>query len=246
MLYELHYSPDMEISLPKGNIKVGKGIYLFNLLPGDEPLSTTTHGTLTNVRGTCEGCCDGCKPYCYAISDAKRYHNTCVPSLGKNTLIVRNNLDGAFEQIKAGLIKHKAKILRYHSSGEIISYEYLEHMAKLAEELPNVRFYFYTKRFAFVDRYLKEHGSFPQNLVPNISEWNGNTKGYNFKSLNKFVYDDHTDASLRAVRHCPAVDKNGHETGVTCTQCGLCWRRTDGHTIAVYDHSGKKIKKGGN
>ena len=240
MLYEMNYNSAMKISLVKGNSKLGKGVYAFNLLPGDEPLSTKDKGQLTNVSGTCHGCCDTCKNFCYAISDARRYHNTCIPSLAKNTLMVRNNVHGVFEQLREELIKKKAKVLRYHSSGEIVSYDYLLRMVKLARELPDVKFYFYTKRFGFVDKYLKRFGKFPNNLVCNISEWKGNTDGYNLDGLNRFVYDDGSDPALKYVVHCPAVDKYGHKTGITCDTCGRCFRGNDGHITAVYDHSGKK------
>ena len=243
--YDLHYTPGMRIKLSKGNRKIGK-IYNFNLLPGNKPISTKDKGPLTNVVGTCTGCCDGCERYCYAVRSAQCHHNVNIPAWGNNTLIVRNDLSGAFAQIKEELTKHDVKLLRYHSSGEIESYSYLEHMVSLANDLPNVHFYFYTKRFSFIEKYLKENGKFPENLVVNISEWNGNTAGYDLHCLNRFVYDDHTDPALEKVPHCPAIAKDGSETGVTCDKCGICWRKNNGHVVAVYDHSGKKIKKGGN
>lgn len=236
MLYEINYDPTMKISLVKGNSKLGKGVYAFNLLPGDEPISTKDKGQLTNVSGTCGGCCDGCKNYCYAISDARRYHNTCIPSLAKNTLIVRHDMDGGFNQIKDEIVNKKAKVLRWHSSGEIETYDYLLHMVKLAVELSDVKFYFYTKRFEFVEKYLNECGELPENLICNISEWKGNTKGFNLDGLNKFVYDDGTDPLLHSIPHCPAVDKNGHKTGISCDQCKRCFSRNDGHVTAVYSH----------
>ena len=236
MLYQMNYEPEMKISVVKGNSKLGKGVYAFNLLPGDEPISTKDKGWLTNVRGTCGGCCEGCASKCYAIGDARRYHNTCIPSLAKNTLIMRHDMDGCFKQLKENLVKKKAKVLRYQSSGEIETYEYLLHMVKLAIEMPEVRFYFYTKRFEFMERYLKECGELPENLVCNISEWKGNTEGYNLEGLNRFIYDDGTDESLKNVPHCPSVDKNGHKTKVTCDKCQLCFRANEGHVIAVYSH----------
>lgn len=236
MLYEITYNPTMKISLAKGNSKLGKGIYAFNLLPGQQYLSTKDKGQLTNVAGTCGGCCDGCEKFCYAINDARRYHNTCIPSLGKNTVIMRHDLNDMFVQLKNECIKQKAKVLRYHSSGEIESYDYLLHMVLLATELPTVKFYFYTKRFGFVERYLDEHGSFPENLVCNISEWKGNTAGYRLNGMNVFTYDDGTDPNLASLVHCPAVDKNGRKTGVNCDQCKRCFSRNDGHITAVYSH----------
>jgi len=236
MLYEINYDSTMKISLVKGNSKLGKGVYAFNLLPGDEPLSTKDKGQLTNVRGTCGGCCDGCEKACYAVNDARRYHNTCIPSLGKNTVIMRHSLDDGFSQIKDELISKKVQVLRWHSSGEIFSYDYLLHMVRLAVELPSIMFYFYTKRFAFIERYLNEYERFPDNLICNISEWNGNTKGYDFAGLNKFIYDDGTDASLNSVVHCPAVNKNGQKTGVTCDRCRRCYSKNCGSITAVYSH----------
>lgn len=236
MLYQMNYEPEMEISLSKGNRKLGKKVFAFNLLPGDKPISTKDKGQLTNVSGTCGGCCEACEGNCYAVRDARYHHNSCIPALAKNTLIMRHNMEGTFAQLRDRLKSEKAKILRYHSSGEIETYDYLLHMVKLAIEMPEVRFYFYTKRFDFMDRYLKECGELPDNLICNISEWNGNTEGYNLDGLNRFVYDDGTDESLKNVAHCPAVNKKGRKTGVTCDQCGLCYSGNNGHVVAVYEH----------
>lgn len=236
MLYEINYTKEMKIALAKGNTKLGKGVFAFNLLPGDEPISTKDKGVLTNVNGTCHGCCDGCEKYCYAVRDTRRYHNTCIPSLARNTLLMRNDMEGMFTQLGEQLVKRKAKVLRVHSSGEFETYEYLEKMAKLAAKLPNVKMYFYTKRFDFLERYLREHGMFPDNLVANVSEWHGNTKGYKLDGLNVFAYDDGADPEVSKMVHCPAVDKNGKSTGVTCTQCGRCYSGNKGIKTAVYAH----------
>ena len=236
VLYNINYDESMTISLAKGNSKLGKGVFAFNLMPGSKPLSTKDKGQLTNVVGTCGGCCDGCENFCYAVKDTRRYHNTVIPSVGKNTVIMRHDMDKGFKQIKEALIKNKAKVLRWQSSGEIMNYNYLLHMVKLAIELPDVQFYFYTKRFKFMEQYLKECGELPKNLVCNISEWKGNTEGYQLDGLNKFVYDDGTDTTLENLVHCPAVSKNGRKTGVTCDECGRCFSGNKGLITAVYEH----------
>jgi hypothetical protein len=236
VMYNINYNDSMTISLAKGNSKLGKKVFAFNLMPGNKPLCTKDKGQLTNVWGTCGGCCDGCENHCYAVNDARRYHNTVIPSVGKNTVIMRHDMDKGFKQIKEQLLKNKAGVLRWHSSGEIMNYNYLLHMIKLAVELPDVKFYFYTKRFAFIEQYVQDHGAFPENLVCNISEWNGNTKGYKLDGLNKFVYDDGSDPEVSKMVHCPAVDKKGHKTGVTCGECGRCFSGNKGIVTAVYDH----------
>lgn len=236
VLYPMSYHKGMKISFVNGNNKVGKGVWCFNTLPGDKPLAVSTKGQLTNIHGTCNGCCSGCINDCYAIRDAKRHHNSVIPALGKNTLLIRHDMENAFGQIKESIIKNKTKVLRWHSSGEIENYNYLLHMVKLAVELPNVQFYCYTKRFDLIDRYLKEFKKFPKNFVVNISVWHDNDKGYDFGKCNKFVYDDHTDPKVMKMRHCPAVDKNGKSTGITCSECGWCFRGNYGRITAVYQH----------
>ena len=234
--YPMTYHESMEISLVNGNRKVGKGIWCFNTLPGDKPLCNSTRGQLTEINGTCGGCCTGCANDCYAIRDAKYHHNSVIPALSKNTLIMRNDIDGLFVQIKEGLIKKKAKVLRWHSAGEIESFNYLLHMVKLAVELPNVQFYCYTKRFDYITQYLQEYKKFPKNFVVNISVWKGNDEGYDFGKLNKFVYDDGTDPKVSKMVHCPAVDKKGHSTGVKCADCGWCFKGNLRRRTAVYAH----------
>jgi len=236
VMYNINYNEEMVVSLVKGNSKLGKKVFAFNLMPGDKPISTKDKGELTNVWGTCVGCCDGCQNHCYAVRDTRRHHNKVIPSVGKNTVIMRHDMDKGFKQIKEALIKNKAKVLRLHSSGEIMNYDYLLHMVKLAVEMPDVLFYFYTKRFAFMEQYLKECGALPENLVCNISEWKGNTEGYQLDGLNKFVYDDGTDPKVAKLAHCPAVDKKGKKTGVTCSQCQRCFSGNKGIVTAVYDH----------
>lgn len=236
VLYNINYDESMVVSLVKGNSKLGKKVFAFNLMPGNRPISTKDKGELTNVWGTCGGVCNGCEGFCYAVRDTRQHHNSVIPSVGKNTVIMRHDMDKGFKQIKEALIKNKAKVLRLHSSGEIMNYDYLLHMVKLAVEMPDVLFYFYTKRFSFMEQYIKECGALPENLVCNISEWKGNTEGYQLDGLNKFVYDDGTDPTLEKLVHCPAVDKNGKKTGVTCSQCQRCFSGNKGIVTAVYDH----------
>lgn len=242
--YVIEYQPNAKISMSKGNIKLGKNIYTFNTLPGEHPLTLKDGTILTNVLGTCQGCCEGCETGgCYAIRDAKLYSNSVIPAQGKNTVIMRNSYDDGFAQIKEHLIATKAKVMRWHSSGEIIDYNYLLRMVKLAKELPDVKFYFYTKRFNEISRYVEEYGQFPENLICNLSAWRDNLKPYtNLQHLNQFIWDDGSDPSLAGLPHCPAVSKpttpggKGRETGKTCSECGICYSKNNGHKICVYNH----------
>ncbi len=242
-LYYMEYTPDMKISMSKGNEKIGKSIWNISTLPGDKQLVVTKDnlGVLTNVVGTCGGCCDGCKDCCYAVHDAKRHHNVVIKAWGRNTLIMRHNINEYFSQIQERIIKDKIKLLRFHVGGEIPSKNYLEHMARLAINNPETIMYFYTKRFKWVEEYLADHGQFPDNLYCNISRWHGNTDGHNFGNCNIFAYDDGGDEGIKTgYIRCPAVkkeagEKKGHRTKITCSQCGLCFSKHGLH-IKVYNH----------
>lgn len=242
--YIINYNNGDQIKLQKGNTKLGKKVFTFNTLPGEHPLTLKDGTVLTNVLGTCNGCCEGCETGgCYAIRDAKLHSNSVIPSQGKNTVIMRHSYDDGFAQIKEQLIANKAETLRFHSSGEIIDYDYLLKMVELAKEMPHVKFYFYTKRFPEMSRYIKENGTLPENLVCNLSVWRDNLKDYpELSGLNQFIWDDGSDTSLAKMHHCPAVSApttaggKGHETGITCSQCGRCYSKNDGHKMCVYNH----------
>lgn len=259
-MYDVTWTPDMKITISSGDEKTGR-IPTVNLLSGSLPLFVLSQGRfLTNVAGTCIGCDGDCRDFCYAINNEKRHHNSVMKSHITNTLVMRNDLNGYFEQIKEYCLKNKkkAKYFRYHSFGEIETYSYLLGMVEVAKACPDTIFYFYTKRFAFVERYLNEYGAFPTNLVCNLSEWEDNMADFNLKGrgVNVFAYDNGTNLAFENVIHCPAVNSHGKTLkSVHCDKCGICMK-TNNHYICVYDHSGsldpistreaiKKSMKGG-
>jgi hypothetical protein len=233
-LYKITLPDDADINVSVGNIKVGK-IHNINLLPGEHLLHTKTRGLLTDVPGTCNGCCEGCESGgCYAIRDAKLHHNVTIPAWVTNTLLMRKDLNAFFDKIDEYINLNKVKYWRWHAAGEVPSYEYLVKMNDVAKKHPEVKFYFYTKRFDWVVKFEQEH-CFADNLTCNISVWHDNAKDYKFNNVNYFVYDDHTEEHVKKMSRCPAVDKDGHETGVTCDKCQRCIRKHGGMT-AVYAH----------
>ena len=129
--------------------------------------------------------------------------------------------------------------IRFHSSGEIPNYNYLERLIKFAAGHPAIRIYTYTKRYSFLEKYVASHGdsiekAIPGNLVINVSIWHNNYNNpYNFPT---FEYDDGSDPELASVAHCPAVDKDGNKTGITCANCKHCIYAMPGQRKAVYAH----------
>jgi hypothetical protein len=232
--YYLSIDDGTRVTIVNGNAKLGRGIYAVNLLPGDTPLTLKDGTQLTNVSGSCAGCCSGCKFDCYAVNDAKRYHNTVIKSQGNNTLLARFDRPRFFADVQRFIDYNMVAAIRIHSSGEFLNYDYFLGWIEIAKNNPGVKFYCYSKRFNFIERYLKTGATFPENFVVNVSIWK---KNYNNPySLPEFIYDDGSEPELKNVPHCPAVDKNGHKTGMTCAACKLCINAKPGQRIAVYAH----------
>lgn len=231
--FETYLTGDTHVHIQDGNRKLGKGIYTINLLAGDEPLTTKDGRQLTNISGTCGGCCSSCKHDCYAIR-TQLFRNNNIPVWNDNTILATQEIDTFFKEIQQFINRSMVAAIRFHSFGEIPSYKYLIKMVELAENNPTISFYTYTKRFSWIERYLEEHKDFPNNLVVNMSIWHKNYD--NPYGLPEFIYDDGTEEDVAKLPHCPAVDKNGHETGVTCAKCKRCLRAKKGNKMAVYAH----------
>ena len=245
--YPIYDNGKLHISISQGNSKMGN-IPQFNILPGDEPLTGKNGLPLTNIKGTCGEFCKDCKATCYAIKCAFRYHNTIIPAWGTNTVILRYDPDKVKNEITEFCNKSIVKYFRFHTSGELESLEHLDLYCDICRMNPEVTFYIYTKRFDLLVEWFVERGEKkPDNFVINLSEWHGNIQRFLSEhskqeyadfidSLNIFAFDDKTEASGYASKlvHCPATDKTGHETGITCAQCRRCMK--SGHKTAVYAH----------
>lgn len=233
-LYNIYFDENTHIHISNGNKKVGKGVYNISLLPGDKPLTKKDGTVLTNISGTCGGCCKNCKQNCYAIRHTTYHHNSCIPAYADNTLLARFDIDTYFKEIQQFINRNIVAVIRFHVAGEIPSYEYLIKMYELAKNNSDVKFYVYTKRYKWVEELIKNYGSLPNNFVILVSIWHNNYK--NPLQLPEFIYDDGTEDAMKKVFHCPAVDKNGRETGMTCAACKKCIMAKNGDKIAVYSH----------
>lgn len=214
-----------------GNGKLGKGIWNISLLPGSDPIKGKDGQPLTNIGGTCKGCCKDCEKDCYAIKYTKRYHNTCIPAYEDNTILAVHFPDTFFSEINEAINRSVVSVVRFHVAGEIPNAKYFKGLIKLCNDNPRVQFYLYTKRYKVIEKY---YDLIPTNLTVNLSIWHKNYA--NPHNLPTFEYDDGVDPSLKDVFHCPATDKRGHETGITCASCKRCIYAKPGTRTAVYAH----------
>lgn len=208
----------LHISL-KGNTKLGSGIASFSTLPGNAEhlMENNKLGLLTDIPGTCSHTCQGCWNDCYARKGGIRYHNSCIPSWGENTILLRDGrlweeLDTyltlknakAIKALREGKTLKEAaelavvKSFRINVSGEVETAQQFDHWVELAIQFPMISFGLYTKNFEALGEYLdylEANGlDLPDNFAINISQWNHCADEFIKKyadawKLNVFEYD---------------------------------------------------------
>ena len=115
------------ITIGKGNKKLSDSIGIFNL----------------PAIKTCPNC-SSCAKTCYAYRDETgRYAHVIGPCREKN--LQASKLDSFVEDMVETIIKSKVKVFRIHESGDFYSQEYADKWSQIAEKLPAVQFYCYTK-----------------------------------------------------------------------------------------------------
>lgn len=229
--YEAYLTGDTHVHVSTRNSKIGNGIYNVSLLPGCRLLRKKDGTLLSNIPGTCGGCCENCEDCCYALRYTIYHHNTCILAYQDNTLLALYDPDRYWGELQSYIDNGVVAIFRFHVAGEIPNEDYLVRLIKFSIKNPDVKFYIYTKRFAWVEKHSDE---VPFNLHILVSIWHKNYD--NPKGFAEFIYDDGTDPEVAALPHCPAVDKNGNETGITCARCKHCPNAKRGDRIAVYAH----------
>lgn len=226
------------IIIGRGNSKLGKDVWHFDMLSGDGIHTLKNGVVLTNVKGTCSGCCSGCKGCCYAIRDEKQYVNALKIRVA-NTHIMYTDMARGFAEIHDFIMKRennkrikvKVRKFRIHESGEFFSLEYMRAWFDFAEAHPFVQFYCYTKRFDWLETVYKERGfRLHENLSVNVSIWHNNySNPYHFS---EYIYDDSNltgDEPIKAY-HC---DCSG---GTTCGSCNRCVFAKQGCKTACLSH----------
>lgn len=228
--YNAYLDGDTHIHMSTKNAKLGTGVHNISLLPGARRLRKKDGTLLSNIPGTCSGCCENCEGDCYAIKYTIRRHNTCIPAYQDNTLLAIHDPNKYWSEIQSYVDNGIVGLMRFHVAGEIPNEDYLERLAWFAAR-NDFKQYLYTKRYEWLEKFADR---IPNNLVPLVSIWHKNYD--NPKGFAEFIYDDGTDPDVAKLPHCPAVDKNGNETGITCARCKRCPNAKRGDRIAVYAH----------
>lgn len=173
-----------------GNKKLPKSTAIFNL----------------PAVKTCPGRTSLCSVKCYALKAERLYLNV-FPARKAN---LKASQDTSFVQLMIDKIKQsKRKVFRIHEAGDFYNQDYLNKWFIIAEELPEVKFYAYTKSFHlnFKDK--------PDNFVL-IASFDNTTTGNSIRQYedNKQYFDN----------TFTIVDRHAKASCIQdCTKCNACW-----------------------
>ena len=203
----LGWIPEM---LKIGNIKTGKAVYTFSLLPGTSAIEIDYNGVHIEITGTCVCDCVGC----YAKTGFYRMNNVIV-SMAVNTWLVNNDLDFVKRAIMAQLEYIGRGEIRISAAGDFNTKNpeaYANMWREIAQRFNSFRFWTYTKvkRFETLFDDLK-NANIVKSVIPGI--------GFNFGHCDYIINAYYTLKELgKSVYICRCgIDKNQH-----CERCGVC------------------------
>lgn len=176
--------------------------------------------TLPATKEVCGRICPGC----YAAKSQVRFPKTVLPS--RERMFEATKRDSFVDTIVNELSKTRrsAKVVRIHESGEFYSQEYLNKWANIADKLPNITFYAFTKRlkdFDFTELMSKK------NVVIIDSMKHGKINYGDSKYLQQHPTN----------KICPATVKSTKDStvcGVTCNYCMTKQAQNEGILFAKH------------
>jgi len=196
--------------LKQGNVKLGKTVYTFSLLPGKAEYSAVISGEYIVAVGTCCCVCDGC----YAMTGHYR-QASARRSMIINTTLVNLYLDFVRRAITAQLEWIGKGECRIHAAGDFNTKnpeEYAAMWHDIVTRFPNIRFWTYTKvkRFETLFDDVK-NANVVKSIVPGMGKNYGHcdyimTLYYGLREMGKKVY----------------ICKCGIDKGQYCENCNVC------------------------
>ena len=168
------------------------------------------------------GCYDVRHVCCYKESQAQRANNSAI--LKQDPVRYFREVDAASKFLR---------YLRFHVGGDIACPAYLTGMVDVAIKNPHCHFLAFTKMYDIVNKYLDDHGSFPDNLHIILSGWRGDT------DVNRHHLPVSSPVWKDGSKSCMVTDKVFMCPG-NCTECARadegCWAAKSGDTILFEAH----------
>ena len=148
---------------------------------------------------------------CYALKSNYQY-----PSVSKahaKRVDGLNSISWADSMIKL-IGSSKTEYFRWHDSGDLQSFGHLLDIVRIADQLPDVKFWIPTREKQLINRYLDCFGSFPDNLCVRLSAA--------MVDGPEPVGFENTSTVVSAGATCPAANQ-----GNKCLDCRKCWNKSE-------------------
>jgi hypothetical protein len=163
---------------------------------------------LAKIKGSV---CNGCYALKanYAYESVKKAHANRVEAL--------QNPQWADAMIKLIGSQSKEKYFRFHDSGDLQNLQHLFDIVRIAEALPEIKFWLPTKEKGLINQYMRSFGDFPANLCVRVSAAMVDGKAPAGFDNTSTVFDKGSAIGSE----CEAY-KNQNK----CGDCRKCWDRS--------------------
>lgn len=163
-----------------------------------------------------------CSKDCYACKGMYRFKNVKARYM-ENLTAYNENSTQVLIDILNQLPDNKHGFCRWHSSGDIVDYDYLFMMSLIAKARPNIKFLCFTKKYDLVNGFLGKY-DMPKNLTIIFSLWEG------LDCYNPFDLPTSTVAEHNIYQEI-AYPCSGH-----CEDCFVCWKMGKGEQVIFNKH----------
>ena len=204
----------MNIKISTTNSKLGYQIPSISLLPQcscrkDAPCAHGCYGKKGNFTYK-------------AVQEAQRHNYDCY---AQDSNAYFNEI---ISYLNDALISYK--YFRWHTVGDIVDYNYLLGMIKVANKCKQVKFLCFTKKFDIVNDYVNHGGKIPNNLKIVFSAWHKAFKvdnPFNFPVAYVFFKKEELNPDIPEM----AIPGGGH-----CPECLGCWSLKIGQSVFFNQH----------
>lgn len=182
----------------------------FSLPAGD---TCPTGSKLINVKGSvCYGC--------YAMKGNYRYDNVKKARAHNQNIINGGDLDSWVTNMVHEIKRtNTTGYFRWHDSGDVQSLDHMMAVIRVAEALPNIRFWLPTLEKKILNEVKHSHRHIPDNLTIRLSTPMINAKPSKGWGLTSSVTDKKT--MMVEGELC-----RSYEQGGKCLTCRTCWDKT--------------------
>ena len=166
---------------------------------------------------------------CYCLHGRWLYSNV-QKSLQNNLLAYQENPKLFFDMVADIFCNYR--YARLHSAGDIVDYNYLAGMCRVARKCSGTQILCYTKKYELVNKYVADGHKIPKNLHIVFSTWR------NFVPDNPFNFPmswiEFKDKEAK--EYVAQIPENSVKCSGSCQKCKYCFNLEQGQNVTFKKH----------